>query len=186
MNAPLVPFNAWDSFVTKDFLPRPLFDSRNLGINEVCNLQMPASVGAPMELQIEHVYARTADAPRELVHELVYHRWASYVAVLVFVGGNSSNCIQRRMTLADLLQERPWEPTAVAEHRASVSGVAREAYEARVRARRAAGPLPVIVPAGMPLYVHVEGPNDAVQAMIRAEPEARIWIHLEGCRVGNG
>lgn len=193
-NVERLPINRWDSFTTDEFRIREfLFGSRNIGIFERCNMQIPGALSSDLTTVIEHVYARTDAAPRDLVATLELHRWASHAVVRLLVGDKP----RRVFALADLLQERPWEPAAIAiaremelEHLATGIGappsVAGElkgsagviaAYQARVDQRRGDGPPEVVVPVRQNVSVEIDAPERP------PGPPTRIWVHLEGYQV---
>lgn len=180
MPSPLVcdriPFNAWDSFDTAawhGFHVR-LFGNANIGRMEHCNLQVPGVLAVDETVMIEHLYARTDAAPRELLDMLELHAWASNAIVRL------SLCDKpvRVLALSELLQDRPWEPSAVALDRATELGPdALAAYAARLERRQADGPGAVRVPPRQDIRLEIEAWGDP------PKPPARIWIHLEGHRL---
>ncbi|MCC7024607.1 MAG: hypothetical protein IT338_17400 [Thermomicrobiales bacterium] len=173
------PINRWDSFATDEFRHRAyLFGSGNIGRMDHCNMDVPGSLSPDLTTVIEHVYARTEAAPRDLVATLDLHRWASHAVVRLLVGDKP----RRVFALADLLQERPWEPAAIAIAREMEAGEPAAAgvvaaYKERLGQRRGDGPPGVEVPVRQYVAVDIDAPDWP------PGPPTRIWIHLEGFQV---
>ncbi|HLU38446.1 MAG TPA: hypothetical protein VK081_03620 [Planctomycetota bacterium] len=170
------PINRWDSFRLDEFRTYVrLFGNANIGLVDHCNLQVPGQLQADETVLIEHVYARTDAAPRG-AHELL-HYWASHAQASVHLNDK----LLRTWPLADLLQERPWEPSAIEQERAEAVGPAEvAAYEARLARREQDGPRRWRVPVRSNLSVYVQA---AFHPSPDLDPKTRIWIHLEGHRL---
>lgn len=166
------PINAWDSFALgEEWLSSTgylrLFGNLNVGKVERCNLQAPGQL-RPWDAWIEHLYARTDGAPRASVEQLELHKWASYVEVRLMIGDRP--CCE--FALADLLQERPWEPEVVTDARlALMDDEARAAWLQR-QWQGWKSPRPLSVPARQNFSVEV--------CASTPPPPGRIWIHVEG------
>lgn len=153
-----------------------LFGNLNLGRDAYCNLHVPGHIAVDQTATIEHWYARTDLVP-DLLPAIVradFARFAATTVVTMRIGDKPS----WRRSLAELLAERPWEPTSVTETRDPAEVAA---MRARVEQRRAEGVVSVIVHVRQHLTVEVVAFQGQVLALERSlGGPATFWVHLEG------
>ncbi len=160
-----------------------LFGNANLGQSHLCNLPSESGVAADQPAKIHHWYARTDVLPEALTERqrASLHRFAASTFVTLIMGDMPQQ--GWRWSLADLLDQRPWEPPSVTAEQQTPEAL--EAFRARFEQRCAEGARPLVVPVRQYVRVSVEAFQGQVHRLVQDLDgiPVMMWIHLEGISV---